>query len=323
MSHAKFPTQEGTISSCTAAPHLPMPRPESTPTAHLATEVADMEAPSTPNVPARRGETIEDMIKRLPPHGKQDCVTHARKDKTIDKLVKRIPTSKGLYKLFWMLTQKAKNAELGTGHQAMINKKACTAVDKAMHLLAMELNLVKHMLEHVVSHSVAKRRVIVIIQSEVVIEGLQKISEHEDANYAKRKQCLATSKTKHSDPPPSPQAKGTKTKDKLGNDSGKQKGKVLDASAASSDEAFWKMTASCSKRLSGNRSKKCKARQTSSVHYNGSSSRISNCSNLITPKTVATKVTGSTSGPEIWYRALLPQHRTTSFILCGHGNTCR
>ena len=52
----------------------------------------------------------------------------------------------------------------------MINKKACTAVDKAMHLLAIELNLGKHTLEHVVAHSVAKRRAISIIQSEVVIE---------------------------------------------------------------------------------------------------------------------------------------------------------
>ena len=86
-----------------------------------------------------------------------------------------------------MLTQNAKNAELGTGHQAMINKKSCTAVDKAIHLLAMELNLGKHMLEHVVAHSVAERRAIAIIQSEVVIEGLQKIREHDDANCANRK----------------------------------------------------------------------------------------------------------------------------------------
>ena len=70
-----------------------------------------------------------------------------------------------------------------------------------MHLLAMDLNLGKHTLEHVVSHSVAKRRAITIIQSEVVIKGLQKIREHEDTNYAK-----------HSDPSPSPQAKGEKPK---------------------------------------------------------------------------------------------------------------
>ena len=56
----------------------------------------------------KKGETIENLIKRLPPHGKLDCVTHARKDETIDKLVNRIPTSEGLYKLFWMLTQNAK-----------------------------------------------------------------------------------------------------------------------------------------------------------------------------------------------------------------------
>jgi len=32
----------------------------------------DMLEPSTPNTPAQGGETIEDMFKRLPPHGKPD-----------------------------------------------------------------------------------------------------------------------------------------------------------------------------------------------------------------------------------------------------------
>jgi hypothetical protein len=42
----------------------------------------------------------------------------------------------------------------------MINRKARTAVDKAMHLLVIELNLGKHMLEHAVAHSVSERRTI-------------------------------------------------------------------------------------------------------------------------------------------------------------------
>ena len=114
MSHAKSPTLEGILASGTTASHLPM---------------------------SQKGETIENWIKQLPPHGKQDCVTQAWKYETIDKLISRIPTSEGLYKLFWMLTQKAKNVDLGLGHRAMINKKAHTAVDKAIHLLAIELNL--------------------------------------------------------------------------------------------------------------------------------------------------------------------------------------
>ena len=69
-----------------------------------------------------------------------------------------------------MLTQKAKNVDLGTGRQEMIRRKACAAVDKAMHLLAIELNLRKHTLEHSVAHSIAKRRAIAAIQSEVAME---------------------------------------------------------------------------------------------------------------------------------------------------------
>ena len=59
--------------------------------------------------------------------------------------------------------QKAKNVDLGTGHQEMIRRKALAALDKAMHLLAIELNLRKHSLEHTVANSVAERRAIAAI----------------------------------------------------------------------------------------------------------------------------------------------------------------
>ena len=92
MSHAKLPTLEGTISGGTSAPHLSTPRPEST----VQWPDWAMSEPSTPNAPAKGGETIEDMFKRLPPHGNPDCVTHLQKDETIDEAISRITTSEGL-----------------------------------------------------------------------------------------------------------------------------------------------------------------------------------------------------------------------------------
>jgi len=120
MSHKKSPTQEGTFSSGTAAPHLPMPRPE------LTLQLPDwsMWTPPTPNAPAKGGETIEDMFKQLPPHGKQDCATHLQKHETIDEDIIRIATLEGLYKVYWMLSQKAQNANRGTDHKEMLTKKA-------------------------------------------------------------------------------------------------------------------------------------------------------------------------------------------------------
>ena len=44
--------------------------------------------------------------------------------------------------------QKAQNADQRTDHKKMLTKKAQAAVNKAMHLLAIELNLEKGPLEH-------------------------------------------------------------------------------------------------------------------------------------------------------------------------------
>jgi len=117
MSQAKSPTLEGTISGGIAATHLSAPRPE------LIIQWPDwsMLEPPTPNASAKRGETVEDLSKRLPPHGTPDCVTHLRKDDTIDEAINRITTSERRYKMYWMLSQKAQqNADLVTDHQKML-----------------------------------------------------------------------------------------------------------------------------------------------------------------------------------------------------------
>ena len=71
----------------------------------------------------RGGETIEEMFKRLPSHSKQNCVTHLRKDENIDEAISRIATLEGMYKMYWMLSQKAQNANQVTGHKEMLTKK--------------------------------------------------------------------------------------------------------------------------------------------------------------------------------------------------------
>ena len=63
------------------------------------------------------------MFKRLPPHGKLNCVTHLRKDETIDEAISRIATLEGMYKMYCMLSQKAQNADQGTDHKETLTKK--------------------------------------------------------------------------------------------------------------------------------------------------------------------------------------------------------
>ena len=73
-----------------------------------------------------------------------------------------------------MLSQKAQNADRGTDHKEMLTKKARAAVNKAMHLLAIELNLEKGTLEHTIANAVAKHRTRATMQSEVQTEELRK-----------------------------------------------------------------------------------------------------------------------------------------------------
>ena len=131
----------------------------------LDTEVRGMEAPSTSKAPPKGGKTIEDLFKRLPPHGKPDFVAPPRKDETIDEAISRITLSEGLYKMYWMLSQKAQNTNQGMDHKETPTKKVQAAVDNAMHLLAMELHLEKGSLEHTVANAVAERKTRATMQS--------------------------------------------------------------------------------------------------------------------------------------------------------------
>ena len=78
---------------------------------------------ATPNAPEKGGETIEDMFKRLPTHGKPNCVTHLLTNETIDEAINRIATLEGMYKIYWMLSQKAQNADQETDHKKTLTKK--------------------------------------------------------------------------------------------------------------------------------------------------------------------------------------------------------
>ena len=104
---------------------------------------------STPNLPEKGGETIEDIFKRLLPHGKLDCTTHLQEKETIDKAIERIATSEELYKMYWMLTEKSKSVNqetyharvLAKDHAKILTSKARTALNRALRLLALESNL--------------------------------------------------------------------------------------------------------------------------------------------------------------------------------------
>jgi len=78
---------------------------------------------SNPNRAGKGGETIEDIYKQLPPRGKPDCVTHLSTNETIDEAISRITTSEGMYKMYWMLVQKAQNADQGTDHKKTLSQK--------------------------------------------------------------------------------------------------------------------------------------------------------------------------------------------------------
>ena len=69
--------------------------------------------------------------------------------------------------MYWMLSQKAQNAGQGTDHKEKLPKKVQAAVDKAMHLLAMELDLKKGSMHLMVANAVAKRKTRAAMQYEV------------------------------------------------------------------------------------------------------------------------------------------------------------
>ena len=92
---------------------------------------------STPNALEKGGKTTEELFKQLPPHGKPSCVTQLLTNETIDEAISRIATLEGMYKMYWMLAQKAQNADQGMDHKETLKKKVQAAVERAIHLLAM------------------------------------------------------------------------------------------------------------------------------------------------------------------------------------------
>ena len=74
-----------------------------------------------------------------------------------------------------MLSQKDQNADQGEDHKEALTKKVRAVVDKAMHLLAMEINLEKCLLELTVANSVVERKTWATMQSEVQTKELRKI----------------------------------------------------------------------------------------------------------------------------------------------------
>ena len=63
------------------------------------------------------------MFKRLPPHGNPNCVTHLLTNETIDDDISRIAMLEEMYKMYWILSQKAQNANQGIDHKETLTKK--------------------------------------------------------------------------------------------------------------------------------------------------------------------------------------------------------
>ena len=69
-------------------------------------------------------KTIEDIFKKLLPHGKPDCTTHLQEIETIDQAISRMKTLEELYKMYWMLAEKSKGANQGMDHAKILRSKA-------------------------------------------------------------------------------------------------------------------------------------------------------------------------------------------------------
>jgi hypothetical protein len=135
--------------------------------------------PVTTNMPGKRGETIEELFRILPPYGKPGCVTNLQEKETIDEAIGRITSSEGMYKMYCLLAQKAKTAERGTDHQKMLLQKGRAAADKALMLLAEELNIERGSLEHTIANTAAQRRTKAAMQFDMQTKIIQKIASQQ------------------------------------------------------------------------------------------------------------------------------------------------
>ena len=72
------------------------------------------------------------------------------------------------------MAQKAQNADQGTDHKKTLSQKGQAAVDKAMYLLAMELNLKKGSMGHMMANTAAERRTRAAMQYDMQTKNCEK-----------------------------------------------------------------------------------------------------------------------------------------------------
>jgi hypothetical protein len=143
--------------------------------------------PFTPNMTRKEGRTIEELYIQTPPYGKPGCITNLKRNETIDEAIGRISTSNEMYKMYYLLTQKAKMADQGTPHQKILSQKGRAAVDKALILLAEEQNIERGSLDHTLANTVAQRRTMATMKFDMQTKTIQKIASQQiqDKKYGK------------------------------------------------------------------------------------------------------------------------------------------
>jgi hypothetical protein len=126
----------------------------------------------------KKGETtIEQLFKILAPYSKMGCATNLQEGETIDEAVGRITSSEGLYKMYWLLAQKAQGAD--QAHQKMLLQKSRAVGDKALVLLAEELNIKRGSLEHSIANTAAQRRIKAAMRFDMQTKIIQKIASQQ------------------------------------------------------------------------------------------------------------------------------------------------
>ena len=100
-------------------------------------------------------------------------------DQTIDEIISRISTSKGLYKMHWLLTEEAKSKELNDDERKLIKLKGESAKTKGMNLLAKEKNVSQQSKEIFYLHRAAQQEAMIGINES---EKVDSSGEEEDSH---------------------------------------------------------------------------------------------------------------------------------------------
>jgi hypothetical protein len=87
-----------------------------------------------------------------------------------------------MYMMYCLLVQKAQNADQGTTHQKTLSQKGRAATDKALQLLAEELNIEKGSMGHMIAKSAAQRRTKAAMQFDMQTKIIQKIASQQTQN---------------------------------------------------------------------------------------------------------------------------------------------